>query len=70
MRFSLPEPGADAILLNGKVYTFAWDEHATDGTPAKNAPYSQTVIDRWFVKEAMALLDWRKHTCSAAHFVG
>jgi predicted amidohydrolase YtcJ len=29
------------ILLNGKVYTFAWDEPATDGTPAKNAPYSQ-----------------------------
>ena len=36
------EAGADLILLNGKIYTFAWDEPATDGTPAKNAPYSQT----------------------------
>jgi predicted amidohydrolase YtcJ len=34
--------GADVILLNGKVYTFNWDEPAADGTPAKNAPYSQT----------------------------
>ena len=36
------EAGADVILLNGKVYTFAWDEPATDGTPAKNAPYAQS----------------------------
>ncbi len=31
---------ADLILLNGRVYTFTWDEPATDGTPAANAPHS------------------------------
>ena len=31
-------PAADLLLLNGRVYTFAWDEPGTDGTPAKNAP--------------------------------
>jgi predicted amidohydrolase YtcJ len=30
---------ADLILLNGKVYTLSWDDPATDGTPAANAPY-------------------------------
>ncbi|MEJ2237462.1 MAG: amidohydrolase [Gemmatimonadales bacterium] len=29
---------ADLILVNGRVYTFSWDEPATDGTPAANAP--------------------------------
>jgi predicted amidohydrolase YtcJ len=30
---------ADLILVNGRVYTFTWDEPAPDGTPAANAPY-------------------------------
>jgi predicted amidohydrolase YtcJ len=28
----------DLIVLNGRVYTFTWDEPAADGTPAANAP--------------------------------
>jgi hypothetical protein len=31
---------ADTLLVNGRVYTFTWDDPATDGAPAKNAPYS------------------------------
>ena len=31
-------PAADLLLLNGRVYTFAWDEPGHDGTPATNAP--------------------------------
>jgi predicted amidohydrolase YtcJ len=31
---------ADLLLVNGRVYTFAWDEPAPDGTPARNAPRS------------------------------
>jgi hypothetical protein len=27
-------PPADLVLVNGRVYTLAWDEPATDGTPA------------------------------------
>ncbi|MCI0692598.1 amidohydrolase [candidate division KSB1 bacterium] len=30
---------ADLILLNGRVYSYAWDDPAPDGTPAANAPY-------------------------------
>jgi predicted amidohydrolase YtcJ len=30
---------ADLILTNGRLYTFTWDDPATDGTPAANAPY-------------------------------
>jgi hypothetical protein len=30
---------ADLILINGRVYTYAWDDPAPDGTPAANAPY-------------------------------
>ncbi len=30
---------ADLILMNGRVYTLAWDEPATDGTLMPNAPY-------------------------------
>jgi predicted amidohydrolase YtcJ len=30
---------ADLILINGNVYTFAWDEPASDGVPAANAPH-------------------------------
>ena len=29
---------ADLILMNGRVYTLAWDEPATDGTSMANAP--------------------------------
>src|SRR6185503_19092405 len=32
-----PAP-ADLLLVGGRVYTFAWDEPAPDGTPAANAP--------------------------------
>src|SRR5260221_8585636 len=34
-----PAP-ADLLLTGGRVYTFAWDEPALDGTPAPNAPRS------------------------------
>jgi len=30
---------ADLVLVNGRVYTLSWDEPATDGRPAANAPY-------------------------------
>ena len=32
----------DLLLVNGNVYTFTWDEPALDGTPAANAPYSES----------------------------
>ena len=32
---------ADLLIVNGRIYTFSWDEPASDGTPAPNAPYSQ-----------------------------
>jgi len=31
---------ADLLILNGRVYTFSWDDPAPDGTPAANAPHS------------------------------
>ena len=31
---------ADLLLVNGRVYTLAWDEPDRDGTPAANAPRS------------------------------
>lgn len=31
---------ADLVILNGRVYTFSWDDPAPDGTPAPNAPHS------------------------------
>src|SRR5262249_31678662 len=34
------EAPADLLLVNGRVYTLAWDEPAADGTPARNAPHS------------------------------
>lgn len=43
LAFCAPAPkesNADLILLNGKVYTFTWDEPALDGAPAANAPHS------------------------------
>jgi len=33
------EPRADLILTNARVYTLAWGEPATDGTPAAGAPH-------------------------------
>jgi len=36
------EPKADLILQNARVYTLAWDDPATDGTPADNAPYDES----------------------------
>ena len=37
----LPETApADLLLVNGRVYTFSWDDPAPDGTPAANAPRS------------------------------
>jgi len=35
---------ADLLLVNGRVYTFAWDDPALDGTPAANAPFD---ADGW-----------------------
>lgn len=32
---------ADLILTDARVYTFAWDQPARDGTPAANAPWSE-----------------------------
>ncbi|MGH9460469.1 MAG: amidohydrolase family protein, partial [Vicinamibacteria bacterium] len=37
-----PDNPADLILTNGRVYTFAWDDPATDGTPAPNAPHTDS----------------------------
>jgi predicted amidohydrolase YtcJ len=34
-----PEP-ADLLVVNGRVYTFTWDDPAPDGTPAVKAPRS------------------------------
>ena len=34
-----PEP-ADLLLVNGRAYTFAWDDPAPDGTPTSKAPFS------------------------------
>ena len=33
-------PPADLLLVNGRVYTFTWDEPGRDGTSAANAPRS------------------------------
>ncbi len=41
-RSSATDEPADVLLTGGKVYTFAWDEPAADGAPAKNAPYSSS----------------------------
>ena len=39
-RSAASEESADVLLKGGKVYTFSWDDPATDGAPAKNAPHS------------------------------
>jgi predicted amidohydrolase YtcJ len=33
---------ADLVILNGNIYTFSWDEPAADGTPAANAPRTES----------------------------
>jgi len=48
---------ADTLLVNGRVYTFAWDDPAADGTPATGAPYAS---DGWRPDaEAVAVRDGR-----------
>ncbi|MGH9755177.1 MAG: amidohydrolase [Blastocatellia bacterium] len=42
-RSAASDESADILLTGGKVYTFNWDDPATDGAPAKNAPYSSGV---------------------------
>ena len=37
-----PENAADLIIHNGRVYTFHWGEPAPDGTPAPDAPHSES----------------------------
>jgi hypothetical protein len=37
-----PDNPADLILTNGRVYTFAWDDPAPDGTSAANAPHTDS----------------------------
>jgi predicted amidohydrolase YtcJ len=34
---------ADLLLVNGRVYTLAWDDPAPDGAPAANAPHAAGV---------------------------
>jgi predicted amidohydrolase YtcJ len=49
------EPGsddADLILINGRVYTLDWDEPATDGTVAADAPHD----DRGWHPDANAVV--------------
>ena len=49
------EPGsddADLILINGRVYTLDWDEPATDGTVAADAPHD----DRGWQPDATAVV--------------
>src|SRR5262249_30499459 len=42
-RSAASDESADILLKGGKVYTFNWDDPATDGAAAKNAPYSSGV---------------------------
>lgn len=37
-----PDDPADLIIDNGRVYTLSWGEPAPDGTPAADAPYSDS----------------------------
>lgn len=37
-----PENAADLVILNGRVYTFSWGEPAPNGTPAADAPHSES----------------------------
>ena len=52
-----PAPPADLLVINGRVYTFSWDEPSADGTPAPNAPHSE---NGWRPDaEALAIRDGR-----------
>jgi predicted amidohydrolase YtcJ len=42
-RSAASDESADILFTGGKVYTFNWDDPATDGAPSKNAPYSSGV---------------------------
>lgn len=46
---------ADLILINGKVFTYTWDDPAGDGSPAANAPYVDGVLQP--DAEAVAIRD-------------
>jgi predicted amidohydrolase YtcJ len=57
-RARAPEPPADVLFLNARVYTLGWDEPAPDGTPAANAPYAPAT--GWHPDaEAVAVRDGR-----------
>jgi predicted amidohydrolase YtcJ len=48
---------ADLLLLNGRVYTFSWDDPALDGTPAPDAPFD---AEGWHPDaQAVAIRDGR-----------
>lgn len=52
-----PEPGADLVLINGRVYTLAWGEPSVDGAVAANAPHDDS---GWHQDaEAVAITDGR-----------
>jgi predicted amidohydrolase YtcJ len=51
------EPGADLLLINGRVYTLTWGEPAADGVIAADAPHDAT---GWHPDaEAVAIADGR-----------
>jgi hypothetical protein len=52
-----PPPLADLILVNGRVYSFAWFDPHPDGTPAANAP--RTAAGWRPDAEAVAIRDGR-----------
>jgi len=37
-----PEPGADLVLVNGRVYTLTWGEPSLDGSIAADAPHDNS----------------------------
>jgi predicted amidohydrolase YtcJ len=52
-----PKPGADLLLVNGRVYTIAWGEPSLDGAIAADAPHDDT---GWHPDaEALAVSDGR-----------
>ena len=48
---------SDLILINGQIYSFAWDEPSVDGGPAKNAPVQDGIWSPEF--EAVGIRDGR-----------
>ena len=54
---SNPEPGADLVLINGRVYTLAWGEPSVDGEISADAPHDDA---GWHPDaEAVAVTDGR-----------